>query len=71
MSNRHEFSKSTAIRSCDYDDTEGKMIIEFASGGVYHYPSCPKAHYEALKQAASPGAHFHKNLRQLKSKKVD
>ncbi len=70
MTNRHEFKNSSSIKSCDYDDGEKRMTIEFTSGAVYHYPNCDKAHYEALKAAASVGKHFHQNCRKLECKKV-
>lgn len=55
---------------CDYHDDAETMVIKFANGGTYHYPECSKAQYEALKSAASPGAHFHQHIRKLRSKKV-
>lgn len=63
MSNEHHFKNSTSIKSCDYDDSSNTMIITFTSGSTYHYPSCKKEHYEALKAASSPGSHFHKSIR--------
>lgn len=70
MSNLHKFNNSSSIDHCDYDDDKGHMIIKFTSGATYHYPNCSKDNYEALKSAASPGAHFHKNLRKLENKRI-
>ena len=61
--NKHEFKNSTSLKHCDYDDDNKQMEICFTSGNTYHYPNCPKAVYEALKQADSPGTHFHINIR--------
>lgn len=62
MSNKHEFSGSSSIAHCDYDDTEGCMKIKFHSGKTYKY-ECGKDCYEALKAAPSPGKHFHSAIR--------
>lgn len=70
MSNKHEFSNSSSIAHVDYHDDINTMEIRFSSGAVYHYPNCDKAHYEALKTAASVGKHFHQNCRKLQCKKV-
>lgn len=67
---KHEFEKSSSIKHCDYDEATDTMEIAFTSGAVYHYPNCGKAHYEALKAAASPGQHFHRSIRKLKSKRI-
>lgn len=71
MSNKHQFKgASSSIEHCDYYDNTGTMEIKFTSGATYHYPDCPKVHYEALKKAESPGKHFHQHLRSRKSVKV-
>lgn len=69
-SNLHKFDNSSSIEHVDYHDGESKMTIKFSSGASYEYPNCDKAHYEALKQAASVGKHFHQNCRKLPCKKV-
>lgn len=68
--NLHKFDKSKSIEHIDYHDDEKRMEIRFSSGAVYHYPNCEREHYEALKTAASAGAHFHKHCRKLPCKKV-
>lgn len=69
--NKHHFKDSSSIKYCDYHDNTGTLEIGFHSGdSVYHYPDCDKKHYEALKEAASPGRHFHQNLRQHRFIKV-
>jgi hypothetical protein len=68
--NHHKFKDSSSIDACDYHDDSGTLVIHFSSGQTYHYPECPKTEYEALKQAASVGRHFHSNIRKYKSIKV-
>jgi hypothetical protein len=63
MSNSHKFSNSSSISGCDYDDTTKCMTIHFVSGSSHKYANCPRAEFEALRQAASPGKHFHANIR--------
>ena len=58
--NLHEFSGSSSIRHCDYKD--GKMTICFQSGGTYEY-ECDEEVYTSLKNAKSPGSHFHSVIR--------
>ena len=70
MSNHHKFADSTSIHACDYYDDSSTLVIHFSSGQTYHYPECPKKEYEALKQAASVGKHFHTAIRKYKSIKV-
>ncbi len=70
MSNKHHFKDSSSLAHCDYHENTGTLEIGFSSGSVYHYPDCPKKEYEALKQAASAGKHFHGNIRRYKSIKV-
>jgi 7-cyano-7-deazaguanine synthase in queuosine biosynthesis len=70
MSNKHHFKDSQSIDYCDFHENTGTLEIGFSSGSVYHYPDCPKEHYDALKQAASAGKHFHANIRRFKSIKV-
>lgn len=69
MSNYHQFEKSTSVKACDYNDAEGKMIIHFVSGSSYSY-ECDKSVYLGLKAAESPGSHFHKHVRHLKSERI-
>lgn len=59
----HKFENSSSLEHCDYDDSSNTMIIKFTSGATYHYPNCDKSHFEALKQAASAGKHFHQHIR--------
>lgn len=70
MSNKHHFKDSSSIAHCDYHEDKNCLEVGFTSGAVYHYPDCPKSEYEALKQAASAGKHFHSNIRKYKSVKV-
>lgn len=63
MSNKHVFEKSTSLAHCDYSDEDKRMEICFSSGKTYHYNKVPRAVYDALKAAESPGSHFHSNIR--------
>ena len=58
----HKFENSSSINHCDYDHKNGRMTICFKSGGTYEY-ECDQSCYEALKAAASPGKHFHANIK--------
>ena len=62
MSHDHEFSNSSSVKSCGYDEATGKMKICFQSGGTYEY-ECNKETYEGLKAAKSPGSYFHSSVR--------
>lgn len=68
MSNKHNFDNSSSIKHCDWNENDG-LIIHFASGGVYHYPDATLDDHKALKEAASPGKHFHANLRKFRAVK--
>lgn len=70
MSNKHLFRGSESISHCDYHEDKNTLEIGFTSGSVYHYPDCPKHEYDALKQAASAGKHFHKHIRKYRSVKL-
>lgn len=70
MSNLHKFEKSSSIEHCDFDEASDTMTIRFVSGSTYKYPNCGRKHYDDLKAAKSPGSHFHKAIRALKSVKV-
>lgn len=57
MSNKHEFSNSSFIDYCDYDDEKCILTI-CMRGREYKYNDVPKPVYEDLKAAESPGKHF-------------
>lgn len=63
MSNHHKITNSSSITHIDYHSDKSTLEICFASGGVYHYPSCPYSEYEALKASGSPGKHFHTRIK--------
>ena len=64
MSNKHQFSNSSSIEHCDYDEASSTLKIKFLSSDKEHeYPGCPKSIYEGLKAAQSPGGYFHRNIR--------
>lgn len=68
--NKHHFKDSSSIAACDYHDNTGTLEIHFTSGAVYHYPDCPKTHYDALRKSASAGKYFHQHVRAFRSIKV-
>ncbi len=60
--NEHQFKNSSSLSSCDYHDDSGMLEVCFSNGGTYHF-KCNKSEYEALKNAASAGSHFQKQIR--------
>lgn len=71
MTNHHKIKGSTSIEYIDYHDKDNTLEIKFCSGAVYHYPGCSKDHYHALKEAASAGSYFHKNIKAMKAVRID
>lgn len=59
MSNYHEFTNSSMLQSCDYDEKEKVLTITFSKGNKeYKYSDVPKPVYEDLKDAESAGKFF-------------
>lgn len=59
MSNYHEFTNSSMLQSCDYDEDEKVLTITFSKGNKeYKYADVPKPVYEDLKAAESAGKFF-------------
>lgn len=52
------FVSSSNLRSADYDDRTGTLLIVFHHGGRYRYHGVPRSVYEALLRAPSKGHHF-------------
>lgn len=69
--NLHKFENSSSIDTIDYHDDKDTLEIKFTSGSTYHYPDCPKVHYDNLKKAASAGSYFHQRIKFMKAIKQD
>lgn len=65
MSNYHKFENSNSIASCDYDDENNVLTVEFVRGKSYQYADVPKSVYEDLKDAESPGKYFQSYIRNV------
>lgn len=65
MSNYHKFENSSSITSCDYDDENNVLTVEFTRGKSYQYADVPKSVYEDLKDAESPGKYFQSYIRNV------
>lgn len=56
--------KSSSIHRIGYDSKENRLHVEFKNdGGTYEYHGVSPEAYQALLNAASVGAHFHKHIR--------
>jgi len=54
--------ESSDLAGVDYD-WDGKLTIEFRSGGVYEYFRVPQSEYAALMRASSHGKYFHAHIK--------
>ena len=57
--------QSSMIQSGSYDSATQTLELTFMNGDVYTAEDVPPSVWEALKQASSPGRHFHQVLRPL------
>lgn len=55
--------KSTNIHSIGYDADARDLHVKFHGGDTWIYGGVPAERYEALREAKSPGAYFHKHVR--------
>lgn len=53
--------ESSTINSIDHDGN--KLIVEFKSGGTYHYSDVPTDIFEQMKSASSKGKFLHANIK--------
>lgn len=61
---KHHFGdKSISIHSCEHDEGEKKLTINFHSGSSYEYAGVQKEVAKKLKEAESPGKFFHSVIR--------
>ena len=51
--------KSSNISDVGYDDATQSLEVGFKNGSRYHYTKVPKALFEAMLKAPSPGRYFH------------
>ncbi len=54
---------SSSIQSASYDADSGTLVITFTSGTRYRYSGVPQSTFEGLKNAASAGTYFARNIR--------
>lgn len=54
---------STAFSALAYDESRGRLQIEFCSGAVYQYFNVPEMVYQALLAAGSKGRYFNDAIR--------
>lgn len=71
MKHSHDFPHSSSIQKAEYHEDKQELHITFSSGGTHCFKDCPKEEFDSLKEAKSPGGHFHQNIRKTyKSEKV-
>ncbi len=54
---------SSVIERIVYDEEEAALVICFRETGRYLYSGVPRAIYEGLKKAASPGRYFNECIK--------
>jgi hypothetical protein len=54
---------SSNVESVGYDDDSSTLEVAFHSGSVYQYFDVPRAVYDTLLQAESPGSFLHEQIR--------
>lgn len=62
MNRRKVDSSHLASVGWEGEAEEGTLEVEFRSGFVYRYDKVPRAVYEALIGASSPGRYFSQNI---------
>lgn len=55
--------KSSNLESAAYDDDSATLVITFKTGDSYQYENVPRAQYDGMLTAASPGAFFAANIK--------
>lgn len=55
---RYEFPDSLMLASCEYNDTEKELSVEFENGRLYTYENVPEQTYNDLINAKSAGKYF-------------
>lgn len=60
--NREAVTSST-VESVGYDDESSTLEIAFHNGSIYQYFDVPRAVYDMMLQAESPGGFLHEQIR--------
>lgn len=58
-----DITRSSMLKSAEYNQAKQTLAIEFAKGGTYIYQEVPKAVFDGLLAAESQGSYFHKNIK--------
>jgi len=59
---RHPVSSSNIV-SVGYDDAGAVLEVEFKQGKVYQYLDVPRAHFDGIMSAGSPGGYLNDNVK--------
>ena len=62
---------SSHIEAVAHDAEAGHLLVRFTSGGTYAYPGAGVEDLEAIRDAESPGSHFHHWKQGRESVKVE
>ena len=57
--------QSSMLESGSYDSDTQTLTITFANGQSYQAEDVPASVWQGLRQASSPGRHFHKEVKPL------
>jgi hypothetical protein len=57
--------ESSTIKKIGYSYPDKKLIVEFKSGGIYHYKEVPEEIFEELKTCESIGKFLNENIHNL------
>ena len=55
--------ESSNISRIAYDESDGKIIVEFKDGGQYAYDDCSPQLFNQFRMAESAGKFFHSNIK--------
>jgi hypothetical protein len=55
--------ESSTIKKIGYSYPDKKLIVEFKSGGIYHYKEVPEEIFEELKTCESIGKFLNENIK--------
>ena len=55
---------SSNIAAAGYDDDTRTLRIEFSNGATYEYSGVSRDYFDGLLAANSPGAYFHRNIKE-------
>lgn len=61
---------SSQIKEECYQEENKRLFLKFSNGSVYSYEGVDSDMYSEFKNAASAGAYFHENIKQLVTTKV-